>query len=58
MTDTLARLASIVAARATAAPEDSHTAQLLAKGRAKIAEKVGEEAVETVIAATLNDRDA
>jgi len=35
----------------------SHTARLFAKGRGKIAQKVGEEAVETVIAAlTLDQR--
>lgn len=30
-------------------PESSHTARLFARGRAKIAQKLGEEAVETVI---------
>lgn len=32
-------------------PESSHTARLFHRGRAKIAQKVGEEAVETVIEA-------
>jgi phosphoribosyl-ATP pyrophosphohydrolase len=32
-------------------PASSHTARLFAKGRAKIAQKVGEEAVETALAA-------
>lgn len=32
-------------------PETSYTARLFSKGRGKIAQKVGEEAVETVIAA-------
>ena len=32
--------------------------KLTAKGRAKIAQKLGEEAVETVIAAMLDDREA
>ena len=58
MTDSLGRLAAIVASRAQSDPAESHTAALLAKGRAKIAEKVGEEAVETVIAAVQNDRAA
>ncbi|EMD81858.1 phosphoribosyl-ATP diphosphatase [Pacificimonas flava] len=58
MTDTLRRLADIVARRAGAAPQESHTAALLAKGRAKVAEKLGEEAVETVIAAVQGDRAA
>ena len=35
----------------------SHTAKLLAKGPAKCAQKFGEEAVEAVIAAALNDHD-
>ena len=34
----------------------SYTAKLFARGRAKIAQKVGEEAVETVIAALQDDR--
>lgn len=58
MTETLGRLATIVASRADASPEESHTAALLAAGRAKIAQKVGEEAVETVIAALSGDKDA
>ncbi len=58
MTDTLARLAAIVEQRRTASPDKSHTARLMAQGRAKIAEKVGEEAVETVIAAVQDDRVA
>lgn len=37
--------------RRGAAPETSYTARLLAEGRPRIAQKVGEEAVETVIAA-------
>ncbi|MHB9878106.1 phosphoribosyl-ATP diphosphatase [Pacificimonas sp. ICDLI1SI03] len=58
MTDILNRLAVIVVSRADADPSESHTAALIAKGRAKIAEKVGEEAIETVIAAVQNDRHA
>ena len=58
MTATLERLETIIASRASASPEESHTAALLAKGRAKVAEKVGEEAVETVIAAMGEDRAA
>ncbi|MBZ6377684.1 phosphoribosyl-ATP diphosphatase [Pacificimonas flava] len=58
MTDILGRLATIVASRADAAAGESHTAALLQKGRGKIAQKVGEEAVETVIAAVAEDRAA
>ena len=37
-------------------PCASYTARLTAKGRAKIAQKLGEEAVETVIAAMADDK--
>jgi phosphoribosyl-ATP pyrophosphohydrolase len=37
-------------------PASSYVAKLTAKGRAKIAQKLGEEAVEVVIAAVENDR--
>lgn len=58
MTATLERLAAIIASRRNADPETSHVARLLSKGRAKVAEKVGEEAIETVIAAVQDDRAA
>lgn len=52
MTDhVLDRLAATIAARKDSGPESSYTAQLLAAGTAKAAQKLGEEAVETVIAA-------
>ena len=52
MTDhVLDRLAATIAARKGSDPESSYTAQLLAAGTAKAAQKLGEEAVETVIAA-------
>ncbi len=51
----LDRLHAVVAARKGADPETSYTARLYAKGRAKIAQKVGEEAVETVIEAMRDD---
>jgi phosphoribosyl-ATP pyrophosphohydrolase len=53
---TLADLAAIVARRAAAAPEESYTAKLIAGGPAKAAKKLGEEAVEAVIAAVAEDR--
>jgi phosphoribosyl-ATP pyrophosphohydrolase len=49
--DTLSRLEATIAARAGADPESSYVAKLNARGTGKIAQKVGEEAVETVIAA-------
>ncbi|MCZ4090922.1 phosphoribosyl-ATP diphosphatase [Sinorhizobium psoraleae] len=53
---TLSDLETIVATRAKAAPEDSWTAKLVAAGQRKAAKKLGEEAVETVIAAISEDR--
>ncbi len=57
MTDfTLADLEAIVARRAVASPENSWTAKLVASGMEKAAKKLGEEAVETVIAAMKADK--
>jgi phosphoribosyl-ATP pyrophosphohydrolase len=53
---TLEELETIVAARATASPDDSWTARLLAKGPDKVAEKFGEEAIEALIEAVRGDR--
>lgn len=59
MTDTLARLeATIAARRAADDAEASYVARLSARGTTKIAQKLGEEAVETVIAALAEDRAA
>ena len=55
--ETLDALYATVAARKGADPEASYTAKLYARGTAKIAQKLGEEAVETVIAAVARDRD-
>ncbi len=55
-TFTLTDLETIVAARAKASPDESWTAKLAAAGQAKAAKKLGEEAVETVIAALSEDR--
>jgi phosphoribosyl-ATP pyrophosphohydrolase len=49
---TLAELETIVAVRAAAPAAESYTAASLAKGPVHCAKKFGEEAVETVIAAT------
>jgi phosphoribosyl-ATP pyrophosphohydrolase len=45
----LDRLWQVIEARRGADPETSYTARLLARGSAKIAQKLGEEAVEAVI---------
>lgn len=58
MTDTLSSLESVIAARATGDPARSYVARLLGGGTPGIARKVGEEAIETVIAALSGDRDA
>lgn len=50
-TDTLRRLEATIATRMSASPDSSYVAKLNAKGTAKIAQKVGEEATEVVIAA-------
>ncbi|WP_076072732.1 phosphoribosyl-ATP diphosphatase [Sphingomonas montana] len=56
MTETLARLEATIAARRGGDPDASYVARLFSKGTPKIAQKVGEEAVETVIAAVAGDR--
>jgi phosphoribosyl-ATP pyrophosphohydrolase len=55
MADTLKNLQSIIKERRTADPALSYVAKLFSKGREKIAQKVGEEATETVIAAVSGD---
>ncbi len=47
----LDRLYAIIDSRRGADPKDSHTAQLVARGPKKSAQKLGEEAVETVLEA-------
>ena len=55
-TFSLSDLERIVAARASSGDSESWTAKLVAKGMPKAAQKLGEEAVETVIAAVATDR--
>ena len=50
--DFLAKLYATIKDRKNADPGTSYVASLFAKGRSKIAQKVGEEATETVIAAS------
>jgi len=54
----LDRLTALIAQRATADPTTSYTAKLLAGGAPMLAKKLGEEAVETAIAAVQGDADA
>jgi len=58
MDASLARLEQTIIARRDADPAQSYVAKLRARGRAKMAQKLGEEAVETVIAALEGDRAA
>lgn len=51
----LTRLAATIRARAAGKPENSYTAQLLTAGVGKVSQKVGEEAVEVVVAANSED---
>lgn len=53
--DPLDRLQATIQARRAAPADGSYTAQLFARGRGRIAQKLGEEAVETVIAAMGDD---
>jgi phosphoribosyl-ATP pyrophosphohydrolase/phosphoribosyl-AMP cyclohydrolase len=51
----LARLEATIAARASADPAESWTARLLAEGVKRVAQKVGEEGVETALAGVSGD---
>lgn len=51
------KLERLIASRKEADPQSSYTAQLYAKGTKRIAQKVGEEGVETALAATVRDRE-
>jgi len=53
---TLSRLEAVIASRVGGDPDASYVARLNARGLPKIAQKVGEEAVEAVIAAMADDR--
>jgi phosphoribosyl-ATP pyrophosphohydrolase/phosphoribosyl-AMP cyclohydrolase len=53
----LYQLEQLLASRKTASPDSSYTAKLYASGTKRIAQKVGEEGVETALAATVNDRE-
>lgn len=56
MADSLDALEQTIRERRTGDPAASYVAKLTARGRAKIAQKLGEEAVETVIAAMADDK--
>ena len=52
------RLYAVVASRKGADASTSYTAKLLSQGRLKCAKKLGEEAVETALAAVAEDKTA
>ena len=54
----LARLFNVIESRRAADPNVSHSARLLSRGTAKVAQKFGEEAVECLIEAVAGNRDA
>ena len=54
----VARLAATIESRKGADPASSYTARLLAGGPHAAAKKLGEEAVETALAAVSGDKDA
>lgn len=56
--DIFDRLAAAIAARRTSDPKSSYVAAISARGRAHLARKFGEEAVETVVAALDGDAAA
>src|SRR3954453_2711956 len=53
----LEHLYDVIQSRRGAAPTQSNTAKLFAKGKKKIAQKLGEEAVETLIEGVKGDKD-
>lgn len=55
--DTLESLYAVVLERRKADPEESYVAKRFKQGTAKICQKFGEEAVETVIAAMREDKE-
>lgn len=57
MSDTLNKLYETILSRKGAEAEKSYVASLFAKGTGKIAQKVGEEAVETCIEALQGDKE-
>jgi phosphoribosyl-ATP pyrophosphohydrolase/phosphoribosyl-AMP cyclohydrolase len=54
---TIDQLEAIIRERAQTLPKSSYTASLIRSGTARIAQKVGEETIETVVAAMQKDRE-
>ncbi len=58
MTNLLVQLEALILERKSNPPPGSYTAELFAAGPNKIAQKVGEEAVEVIVAALGQEREA
>ncbi len=58
MSDIISSLYDVIQSRKNAAGDQSYVASLYDKGTSKIAEKVGEEAIETIIEAIKGDKEA
>jgi len=55
--DVFTQLTAVIEARRAMPAEDSYVASLFHKGQDKILEKVGEEAIETILASKTGDAD-
>lgn len=58
MSDIIKELEATIIQRRKTSSDASYVAKLAVKGRGEIAKKLGEEAIETVIASLSDDRDA
>jgi phosphoribosyl-ATP pyrophosphohydrolase len=57
MNDMIEKLEALISERRSASPDSSYVASLFAKGREKMAQKLSEEATETIIAALSGDTE-
>ena len=57
MSNVMQEVFEVIEARKTASPESSYTARLYAAGEVEVLKKIGEEAVEVVVAASKQTED-
>ena len=57
MTEAISELYAVIASRKVNPPSDSYTAGLFSRGLTEIVKKVGEEAVEVIVAATAESQE-
>lgn len=55
--ETLAKLAETIHSRRDASPEESYTAKLMTQPQEGLLKKVGEEAIETILAANIGGKE-